>query len=175
MLEGPRMVNVSPAFDPEDEVRTTELIKETVELVKELVGVEVTLARDEWRKELTRLVGTIIAFSVGAAGLVLGAAALLVALGVATSALVALTVGLALIVAGAAAAALGYARLPKRPMDETLRRLKTDEVLLRQRFAARTGLSHPASGGEHAARSPSTVVTTWQGPSPHEAQLTPNK
>jgi hypothetical protein len=110
---------------------TTELVRETVGLVRELVRAEIALAKEELGREAAALKVSVAAWAVALASVGFGVAMVLVATGVALGWLATLILGVALIVAGGVAAAVGRARAPRTPMAETRRRLAVDERLVR--------------------------------------------
>lgn len=127
------------AFDPNanvprDELSTTTLVKEAMDEAKELVRVEVQLAKDEVRAEVKKAEGAAIGFGVAAACslscLTMLAVALVLALG--GTAVAALIVAGGFLVMCAVAAFVGYSLVPKKPLDDTRKRLETDVQQLKE-------------------------------------------
>jgi hypothetical protein len=119
-----------------DDTPTTELVKEALEDAKELVRLEVALAKREAREEARAARSSGIALGLAGALALLGVQALLVALCLAVGdwlfALV--TGGVALVVSGIVAGA-ALRHVPKKPLDETRRRLQSDVRELKERAA----------------------------------------
>lgn len=120
-----------------EEVPVTDLVKTALADTRELVKLEVELARDEMKKEVKAAGHAAIGFGVGVAlglvGLSVLAVALVLALG--GSALTALIVGLCFLAAAGVAGALGYSALPKKPMEETRARVQDDMQHLKENIA----------------------------------------
>jgi uncharacterized membrane protein YqjE len=111
-----------------DDLPTSELVRQTLDETKELVRLEVALARQDLRSELAR---------VKTAGILLGIAAALAVVAIAmfdVAVIIALgnTVTAALIVAFLVVAEvavigfIGYRKLPKAPLQRTRERLISD-------------------------------------------------
>lgn len=126
-----------PGKDPLEEAPTADLVKEALADAKELVKLEVALAKNEVREEVKQLEYSAIAFGVGVvcALLFLSMLAVAVVIALGGTALAAIGVGLALLVIGGIAAYVGYAKLPKKPLDKTRRRLETDVHQLKEHIA----------------------------------------
>lgn len=121
--------------DFRSESSTTDLVKEAIAEAKELMQVEIALARDEIGQEIARAKASGVALGAAAAAGLLGAALVLVAiaLAIAPRPLPALLIGLALLVVALVMGLVGYGRVPKRPMERTRGRLESDVRLLRER------------------------------------------
>ncbi|HVJ94484.1 MAG TPA: phage holin family protein [Labilithrix sp.] len=128
---------VLEGLPPLDEVSTADLFREALDEAKELVRLEVELAKSEVEKEIARAKKAAIAIAVGlAAGVIvlsLLAVALVFALG--GTALVALAVAGAFLFMGGAAAFAGYSLLPKQPLEETRHRLRSEAMELGEHIA----------------------------------------
>lgn len=115
------------------EATTGALVKEALEEAKELVRLEIALAKEEAESELEMLkkaaIGFGISFSCTFVALALLGVALVLALG--GTAVVALLVTLGYLVVGGIAGAVGYKLLPKEPLVHTRRRLSADFVHLK--------------------------------------------
>jgi len=113
---------------PRDALSTGELLKEAIDEAKELVRVEVQLAKDEVKREVKEARSAAIGFAVAGACSMLALTMLAVALVLAIGG----TVLAALIVAGGflvvcgVAAVVGWSFVPKKLMASTRRRLVTD-------------------------------------------------
>jgi hypothetical protein len=122
-------------FEPRPErVTNAELVREALEQTRELIQVEVALAKDEVKKELSLV--KIIAAASGVAVL-FGFAAfvvLLVTLGlvISLSALPMFIIGLILLAIAVVAAIVAYEEIPKKPMRRTQHRVRTDARLIKE-------------------------------------------
>jgi uncharacterized membrane protein len=120
-----------------EEASTAELFKEAMDEARQLVRLEVALAKEEVKHELVSAKRAAVAFGVAAAAslvvLALLAMALVLALG--GTAVTALLVALAFLVVAGGAAYAGYSMLPKQPMEQTRRRLQTDLNQLKEHVA----------------------------------------
>ncbi len=125
--------NVVPAATLE-ETPTSELVAQTLREARELIELEMKLAKQEVRQELQQAKRAAI---VGALALACGmwaVAVLLVALILALggTALHALIVGAVLLAACGGAAAYAYSAVPKAPLEDTRTRLKNDVNRLKE-------------------------------------------
>lgn len=119
-----------------DEAPTGELLRAAIEDARELVQLEVNLARDEVKEEMRAGVQAAIAFGVSGACALLVVAMICVAIILAIgSPVVALLFGLGFLVVSAIAGALGYFRLPKKPLPTTRTRLERDVQQLKEHVA----------------------------------------
>jgi len=110
------------------QVSSTELVREAMLEAKELVKLEVALAREEVKREVLATKGAAIALGVGTALLSVGLSLVLVSLALALfpGPIPLLVLGLILAGGAALAGSAGMKLLPKKPLAETLRRLETD-------------------------------------------------
>lgn len=133
------MSNVQPP--PErlalEEASTADLVREALDEAKELVRIEIEIAKNEVEKEIQQAkkaaIGFGVALAAGVLVLCLLAVALVLALG--GTALAALAVAGALLVIGGIAAFAGYSVLPKKPLETTRHRLKSDVTQLKEHIA----------------------------------------
>ena len=133
------MSNVQPP--PErlalEEASTADLVREALDEAKELVRIEIEIAKNEVEKEIAQAkkaaVGFGVALAAGVLVLCLLAVALVLALG--GTPLAALGVAGGLLVIGGAAAFAGYSLLPKKPLEVTRHRLKSDVTQLKEHIA----------------------------------------
>lgn len=107
---------------------TPELVRQTMEETKELVRIEVSLARDELRNDVLQLKTVAI---VGGAALVvalltLSTLVLAIVLALGGTAVVALIASAVLAVASGVMAAIAYKQFPKVPLERTRARFKSD-------------------------------------------------
>jgi hypothetical protein len=107
---------------------TAELVKEAVEEAKQLVRIEAELAKEEVKKEAKQAEGAGIAFGAAAAFAIvclsmLGVAIVIAAGGTVVAALV--VAGVCLVIAGGAAG-IGWALMPKKPLEHTIEHAETD-------------------------------------------------
>jgi len=107
---------------------TGEIARQLMAETRELIQLEVRLAKAEAKAELGRALGAVIAGAVAMALLLLGLSALLMALVLALGdgAVGALVIGLVLLALAAGAAAYAYLSLPKSFLSQTRDRLKDD-------------------------------------------------
>ncbi len=120
---------------PEPDDLALDLLREAFDETRQLVALEVALAREELRAELTgaKRGGTALGL---AAGLALGAATmLLVSIAAMFSKMwiAALVMSVTLVVSSAALALLGWGRVPKNPLVETRKRLEADLTQFKER------------------------------------------
>lgn len=123
--------------DRRPELSTADLVKEALAEAKELMQVEVALARDEINQEISRAKTSGIAIGAAAATALLGLSLVLVAiaLAIAPAPLPALLIGLGLLAVAIAVGLVGYGRAPKKPLERTRGRLEADVRRLRERVA----------------------------------------
>ncbi len=119
--------------DPE--LPATDLLRETVAEARDLVRIEVALARDELVRELKSL--KLCALLAAAAGVsaVLGVALLLVGVCLMLGPAGAIIVTTGLFVVAACAGGAAYARAPKAPMVTTIDRIRAGEHLVKDRLS----------------------------------------
>jgi hypothetical protein len=116
------------------EPTNADLLREAIDEARELIKVEVALAKDEVKHEL-KTAGVLAGAGVVAAASALAAVCLLlVALGlvISISALPVFVIGLILLGIAAVAAVIAYEEVPKKPMKRTTRRVLTDARMVRE-------------------------------------------
>jgi hypothetical protein len=122
-----------PAHPPS----TAALVETAFREARELVSLEVALAKQELSKEVKATVTASVGFVVAAACVVvmlsLLGMALVIALG--GTAVIAAIVAGGFVVLGAVAAGVGYSMLPKKPMERTRKHLVNDLNQLREHVA----------------------------------------
>lgn len=131
-------MNQANIVDPTlDQTSTVELAKLALAEAKELIELEIQLAKVEARAELKRVKSAAIAAGVAFTLVLLGLSALVTALILAlgVAAIYALAVGGALLLLGGIASAYAYSSVPKAPLDQTRERLKDDIKRLREHTA----------------------------------------
>jgi hypothetical protein len=118
-----------------EDATNVELARELVEQAKELVRLEVALARDELRRGMTSATGMGIAGGVAAVTALIGVTMLLVALALLLhlGPLPAFIIGCALCAIAIVAAIVAIQIMPRRPMGETKTRVLQDIRLLKER------------------------------------------
>ena len=126
-----------PAVDPRPTTATTDLFREAVDETKELVRLEVALAKREAMKDIAHAKTAGICFGVATAAALLGLSLLLVALAlaIAPTAVPALIIGAVLLAVAAGAGFYGWRAVPRKPLDDTRRRVETDARMLKERIA----------------------------------------
>jgi uncharacterized membrane protein YqjE len=107
---------------------TGELVRQTLEETKELVRIELKLARDELGEDLVQLKSVAILAGVALVLAILTLSTLVVALVLALggTAIAALLVAAVLLVGAGVTAAVAYKYVPKEPLQRTRARLKND-------------------------------------------------
>lgn len=122
---------------PVEETSTVGLVTEVLDQARELVRIEVDLARNEIRQEVAQAIRAAIAFGIAAVSgvLVLCMIAMGVVLALGGTAIVAFVIGGVMLLVGVVAAFVGYGLLPRRPLEETKRRLVADVDRLKERIA----------------------------------------
>jgi protein-S-isoprenylcysteine O-methyltransferase Ste14 len=115
-------------------VPASDLVRQALADTRELVKLEVALARDEVRKNLLSVRNTAIAAGIAAICSLLAASLLLVALALAIelSAIPALIIGGVLLIVSIAAGIFAWSALPKKPVEETQKRIQTDVKLVKE-------------------------------------------
>jgi uncharacterized membrane protein len=120
-----------------EQTSTADLVREAMDEARELVRLEIDLAKEEMKVELKQLERAAIFMAIGVAAsvivLCLLSMALVLALG--GTAVVALLVALAFVVVGGLAALLGYGFLPKAPLEKTRSRFESDVNQLKEHIA----------------------------------------
>lgn len=133
----PREPIIVTGKEPLEEASTADLVKDVLTEARELVKLEVDLAKNEVKKEVKELERSAIAFAVGLVAallfLTMLAVALVVALG--GTSLAAIGVGIVFATVAGVAAWIGWGKLPKKPLDQTRRRLQTDIQQLKEHVA----------------------------------------
>jgi hypothetical protein len=117
------------AQSPRPEAATTgELVREAMSEARQLIQLEVQLAREDVKREFAAARGGAIAFGISALLLVLGLALVLVAMAlfIFPGPVPALVLGLFLLAAAGVGASIGMKLLPKKPLEDTRRRLETN-------------------------------------------------
>ena len=124
-------------LDPRPEATTTDLMKEALDEAKQLVKIEVALAKEEIRDEVGQAKSAAIMFGASTFLGILGVALLLVALALAIfpGPIPALVIGGVMLVVAGVLGFVAYKRVPKKPLDQTARRLETDVKVLKERIA----------------------------------------
>lgn len=119
--------------DPRPEASTTELLREAIAETRELVRLEVELAKDEVRGELNDAKRAAVMFGVAAVAALLAAAMLFVALSLAIfpGPVPALIIGAALVLTATATGLLALRRAPRKPLPLTQQRLRSDANALK--------------------------------------------
>lgn len=122
---------------PDTSASTGELVRYAIAEARQLVELEVELARRDARTELEQLKSAAVAFAVAAPAAILGVALVLVAFVLAMGAHweLALSIGGALLVAAGIALYVGTSAAPRKPFDRTRQRLETKLHELRERTA----------------------------------------
>jgi uncharacterized membrane protein YqjE len=122
---------------PLEEASTTDLIREVLDETKELVRLEVEMAKNEVRGEVAEAKQAAIGFgiAISMAILFLSALATTLVLALGGTVVAALGVAAAFMVAGGIAAYVAYSKLPKNPLGHTRRRVENDVKQLKEHIA----------------------------------------
>lgn len=127
----------TPERMPLEEASTADLVRAALDEAKELVRIEVALAKDEVKAEVNGVKRAAIFFAVATAGalvfLSMLGVALVFALGATAPAALGVAAGFLLITA--VAAYVGWSTLPKKPLDRTRQRLQSDVNQLKEHIA----------------------------------------
>jgi len=123
--------------EPLPDASTAELVREAIDEARELMKLEVSLARDEAKRELVGVKASAILLGTASALGVMGITLLLVALGlfIDLGPLPLVIMGAALVVIAAVAGLVGYKAIPRKPLADTRKRLETDVQMLKERTA----------------------------------------
>lgn len=115
-------------IDPRPEASTTDLVREAVDEARELVRLEVALAKDEVRRELDDAKKAAVMGAVAAVAALLAVAMLCVALALAIfpGPIPALVIGGIFVVGAAVFGYVAFRKVPKKPLEDTRRRLEGD-------------------------------------------------
>jgi hypothetical protein len=126
-----------PAPREPSQVSSAELLREAMDEARELIRLEVALAKDEVKREAVATKNAGIAFGIGGGVLLVGVTLLFVALALAIfpGPIPSLVLGLVLVAAAALACVAGMKLLPKRPLAETRRRIESDVERVKERVA----------------------------------------
>jgi uncharacterized membrane protein YqjE len=114
-----------------------ELFQAAIEETKELVKLEVALAKVEAQKQLKQAVKAAIGFAAAAVFALVGLSvlAMSIVLALGGTAGIAVAVGVICLAVGALAAFFGYGRLPKNPLEHTREHVTDDLKLLKEHLA----------------------------------------
>jgi hypothetical protein len=126
-----------PPLPGQDEPPVTDLIREVIGEGRELVRIEVALARDELGREMAAAKTSAIAFGCAAAVAVTALTMFVVALVLALRGgwAGALVAGAILLAAALGLGLAGWSALPKKPLEQTKGRLRAEVKQLRERMA----------------------------------------
>ena len=133
MQAPPPAIAQAPGSAPEP---TTDLIREALGEVREVVRLEVALARNELTTELAEAKTAAIALGAGAAAALLALTMLLVAIALALPVpwIGAVATCAVLLALAAGLGAVGRKRLPKKPLERTKNRVETDIAEAKERL-----------------------------------------
>jgi hypothetical protein len=131
----PRIIPAEPLGM--EEASTADLVREAFDEAKELIRLEVEIAKSEVAKEisLAKKAAVSLAVAVGASVIVLCMIALAIVLAVGATVSAALWVAAVLLVIGGMAAYIGYALFPRKPLGVARDRLMTDVKQLKEHIA----------------------------------------
>ena len=118
----------------EAEIPVSELVRDAINQAKELTKLEIALARDEMIREVSGLKSGAVMLGAAAALGCVGITLVLATLALLAGPFVALGVGVFILVVAAVVGAVGWARIPKKPMGQTAERLQADVRDLKERM-----------------------------------------
>ena len=120
-----------------EEASVIDLVRAAVDDARELVRIEVALARDEINTELHATERAAVGFALALAAAVVALTMFTVAVVIAlrAAAWTVAVAGAAFLVGAAIAAAAGYGALPKNPHEKTRARLETDVREIKENLA----------------------------------------
>src|SRR5215470_16746569 len=120
---------------PPPHASSVELIREAMDEARQLIVLEVALAKDEVKREALATKSAGIALAVGAAALLVGSSLLLVALALAIfpGPIPSLVLGLVLLTFAALLGVMGIRLLPKKPLALTRGRIERDIETVKDR------------------------------------------
>jgi hypothetical protein len=134
------MQHLEPEFSsapppPSPDASAGELLRGAMVEARQLLYLEVSLAKDEMRREVVAAKSAGIALGAGAVAAVVALSLLFVSLALAIfpGPLPALILGLILMVSATLAGVAGVKLLPKKPFDGTRRRLESDVEAVKER------------------------------------------
>jgi membrane protein len=132
--------DIGPVSGGSRNLTTGELMSQVVDRTRELVREEIALAKVEAKEQIRSTVSMASALAVGAACGIFGVMVLIAAavLGIATGTpawLAALVVGIALLVVAAIAAAVGWSRRVRVPLERTRRTAQEDIRWVKDRMS----------------------------------------
>lgn len=128
---------VPPERLPLEEASTADLVREALDEAKELVRIEVSLAKMEVDKEIAaaKRAAVFLGIAAGASLLVLSVLATALVLALGGTALAALGVAGGLMVIAGVCTWIGYGKLPKKPLGRTIERITGDVTQLKEHIA----------------------------------------
>jgi len=120
-----------------EEASTADLVREALDEAKELVRLEVQIAKDEVKSELEEVKKAAIGFgiAIGMGVLFLSSLVTLLVIALGGTVIAAASVSGVFLLVGAIAGYLGYAKLPKNPLVHTRRRVEADVKQLKEHIA----------------------------------------
>lgn len=131
------MQHLEPEAPPRHSTDPTagELVREAMSEARQLIVLEVSLARDEMRREVVAARSAGIALGVGVVASIVATSLMFVAIALAIfpGPVPALILGLVLMVSAMLAGIAGIKLLPKKPLGGTRRRLETDVESVKER------------------------------------------
>lgn len=122
---------------PLEEAPTAELVKGAFDEARELIRLEVELAKAEVKEDARSAARAAVGFGIAAAAVLVMLSVLAVALvfALGATAIAALAVAGGILVIAVIAAAIAYGVLPKEPLERTRHRLESDVKQLKEHLA----------------------------------------
>jgi uncharacterized membrane protein YqjE len=112
------------------EIGSLELVERTISDARELVRLEIALAKEDLQRELKDARLALISAGIAFVLALLGVTSLVVALGLAFGPLFALALGIVVALIAVGLACVALQRLPKKPLNSTVQRLRLHESIV---------------------------------------------
>jgi urease accessory protein UreF len=135
MPAAPEPRSIARHTDPPEP--TTELVREALEATRDLVRIEIALAREEIGRQVAAAKRGAVAFAVAAVAAIVALSMILAALALAmpSAAVAAALIAAVLFAVAVTLGALGWRSLPKKPLARTQSRLENDVKKVKERIA----------------------------------------
>lgn len=150
VAHGPNLIDEEPqkpreeltlrdvSIAPRPEATAGDLLRDALKQTKNLVELELALAKEELQHDLADAKRAAIAFGIAAVAALLAAIMMFVGLALAIfpGPVPALVIGVTFVVLAGALAYVGYRKVPQKPLERTRRRLEADVEVIRDRRPA---------------------------------------
>jgi uncharacterized membrane protein YqjE len=131
------MPGAAPTYDSLDHASTKQLLQDALAEGRELVELEVKLAKEDVKAEIARVKVAAIGFGLALSlfVLMLSSLSLAAVLALGGTPLIALLFAAGFLVLAAIAGAVAWSALPKKPLERTVARVKRDVTQLKEHVA----------------------------------------